>query len=284
MPEERIENAFESQVTFWSGRQSRKRLRTGEQRRTAKVVKHLIPCEPEVTGQAEASSPLVAKGWTRQDASATGHGWHAETVCRAAHCCLPLACRVLATPTRLPNLARSREKVLHGVVGFRHRWVPMAPASEKAREAQAARCGGGRRGRVTSSSGSLCTQKSQAARTSVDGSAPGAAAHSTAMSKNPESFPTRKPFALVAAWLRSDPRASGDGPGLRYVRTRERWADRFVDCRWRAGHKVDRPHPSRLHARSIASRKTGRSTFQETKVVLLRVTASANAIAASHNP
>ena len=52
-------------MTFWSGRQSRKRLRTGKQRRTAKVVKHLIPCEPEVTGQAEALSPVVAKGWTR---------------------------------------------------------------------------------------------------------------------------------------------------------------------------------------------------------------------------
>ena len=42
-------------------------------------------------------------------------------------------------------------------------------------------------------------QKSRAARTSVDGSAPCAAAHSTAMSKNPEIFRGRKPFALVAA-------------------------------------------------------------------------------------
>jgi DNA-binding Lrp family transcriptional regulator len=37
-----------------------KTLENREQRRTAKEVKHLIPCEPEVTGQAEASSPLVA--------------------------------------------------------------------------------------------------------------------------------------------------------------------------------------------------------------------------------
>jgi hypothetical protein len=37
-----------------------KTLENREQRRTAKVAKHLIPCEPEVTGQAEASSPLVA--------------------------------------------------------------------------------------------------------------------------------------------------------------------------------------------------------------------------------
>ena len=44
-------------------------------------------------------------------------------------------------PLDLPNLARSGEKVLHGVVDFRHAWVK-TPASEKARESKQ-RDGGG---------------------------------------------------------------------------------------------------------------------------------------------
>ena len=45
-------------------------------------------------------------------------------------------------PFDRPNLARSREKVLHGAVDFRHAWV-IAPASEKARESKQRDGGGG---------------------------------------------------------------------------------------------------------------------------------------------
>src|SRR5277367_6906416 len=47
----------------------------------------------------------------------------------------------LQRPLDRPNLARSGEKVLHGVVDFRHAWV-IAPASEKGRESKQ-RDGGG---------------------------------------------------------------------------------------------------------------------------------------------
>ena len=59
--------------------------------------------------------------------------------------CRALPLRQLAEfsqrPLDRPNLARSREKVLHGVVDFRHAWV-ITPAIEKARESKQ-RDGGG---------------------------------------------------------------------------------------------------------------------------------------------
>src|SRR5271166_842441 len=61
-----------------------------------------------------------------------------------AYRALPLCqlAEFLQRPFDRPNLARSRKKVLHGVVDFRDAWV-IAPASEKARESKQ-RDGGGK--------------------------------------------------------------------------------------------------------------------------------------------
>ena len=87
-------------------------------------------------------------------------------------------------------------------------------------------------------------------------SCPCAAAHSTAMSKNPD-FSRQQTICPCRRGFRSDPRAFGAGPG---PGKREPESGRPIgsSCRWpHAGHNADRPHPND-RGRSIASHKTGR--------------------------
>src|SRR5208283_4812927 len=92
-------------------------------------------------------------------------------------------------PFDRPNLALSREKVLHGVVDFRHAWV-IAAASEKARESKQRDGGGEFRLLVAEISGGshqrrwVCALRCRALDSDVE---------------EPELFRGRKPFALVAA-------------------------------------------------------------------------------------
>src|SRR5271157_374877 len=63
------------------------------------------------SGQAEASWPVVAKGWARQDASATARpGRHAETAPGLPRIAALPACEVLETPIRPTQFgAKQRE-------------------------------------------------------------------------------------------------------------------------------------------------------------------------------
>jgi hypothetical protein len=107
--------------------------------------------------------------------------------------CRALPLRQLAEfsqrPLDRPNLARSREKVLHGVVDFRHAWV-IAPASEKGRESKQRDGGGEFRLLAAEISGCsdqrrwVCALRGGTLDSDVE---------------KPVLFRGRKPFALVAA-------------------------------------------------------------------------------------
>src|SRR5580704_19136345 len=107
--------------------------------------------------------------------------------------CRALKLRQLAEfsqrPLDRPNMARSREKVLHGVVDFRHAWV-IAPASEKGR-ASKQRDGGGEL-RLLAAEISGCSDQRRWVCALRGGTLDSDV-------EEPGILPSRKPFTLVAA-------------------------------------------------------------------------------------
>ena len=190
--------------------------------------------------------------------------------------CRALPLRQLAEfsqrPLDRPNLARSREKVLHGVVDFRHVWV-IAPASEKGRESKQ-RDGGGEF-RLLAAEISGCSDQRRWVCALRGGTLDSDVEKPGTFSRPQTICPCRRGF-------RSDPGEFGGGPGPGMCEP-ESGRPKGSSCRWpHAGHNADRPHP-RDRGRSIASHKTGRWTFRRNRDCALRA-ASANPIAPSHNP
>ena len=232
--------------------------------RAAKLLDHFkrLLRADQITGEYDPVKKTLrllapssaGKRRARQDTSATARpGWHAEMVPGLARIASPPTCRVLARPIRpirsgaKPREGASRRCRLPTRSGH-------SRASEQARESEQRDGGGEFRLLAAEITGCPHQRRRVCAMR---------AAHSTAMSKNPESFAAANHLPLsprVSIRSRSICRRSRSG-----TCGPETGRPIGSSCRWpHAGHNVDRPRPGD-RGRSRASHKSGRWTSRRSR-------------------